>query len=217
MSRLNGDDRRDSILKAAQRALAHRGFLGTRAEDIAKAAGTSAGLLFRYFPTLRDLQRAVVARGLKQKPIRFPRNLAKLRPRAACRAVAAEFSGVINRDPDALRLAFFGAMTRVPDAALLLHRDLLRIERGIAAMIRRWKSIQWVGSEVDPVGTSQLIVSALMLDAVTRHVLGAREGVRTLNRMIDTLGGFLERSVRAAVRDRSDAQGRIRVGAGTPA
>lgn len=211
MNRLNGHDRRESILKAAHKALAQRGFLGTRADDIATAAGVSVGLLFRYFPTLRDIQRAVIARGLKQPAIRFPRNLATIRPRLACQAVAAAFIEAIDRDPDALRLAFFGAMTRVPNAGHLLHRDLRRMKRGITSMIRAWKSKKWVGSEVDPMTTSQLVVSALIHDVVTTHVFGARRRAHSLKRMIDTVGGLLEQSGRAVVRDHSDDQWRLRL------
>jgi len=211
MNCLNGHDRRESILKAAQRALARRGFLGTRAKDIAMSAGTSVGLLFRYFPTLRDIQRAVIVRELNQPAIRFPRNLATVRPRLACQAVAAAFLEVIDRNHDALRLAFFGAMTRVPNAGLLLHRDLRRIRRGITSMIRAWKCKKWVGSEVDPTATSQLVESALMHDVLTRHVFGARRGARSLKRLMDTVGGLLERSGRAVVRDHSDDQWRLRL------
>jgi len=211
MKPLNGHERRESILKAAHGALAHRGFLGTRARDIATAAGTSVGLLFRYFPTLRELHRAVIVRGLNQPAIRFPRNLAAVRPRLACQAVAAAYLEVIDRDHDAIRLAFFGAMTRVPNAGLLLHRDLRRIRRGITSMIRAWKSKKWVGSEVDPTATSQLVESALMQDVITRHVFGARRRARSLKRLMDTVGGLLEQSGRAVVRDHSDDQWRLRL------
>jgi hypothetical protein len=127
----------------------------------------------------------------------------------ACKAVAAAFFEVIDRDPDALRLAFFGAMTRVPDAALLVHRNLLRMERGIASMIRAWKTQEWVGSEVDPTGTSNLIVSALMHHVVARHVFGAQSRAHSPKRMIETIGALLEQSGRAVARDCSDDQWRL--------
>jgi AcrR family transcriptional regulator len=208
MSRLSRRDRRASILHAARRALAKRGFLGTRAEDIARAAGVSAGLLFRYFPTLADLQRAAVAQGLKQPPMRWPKNLSGMRPRMACKAVAAAFREAVDRDPDALRLACFGALTEVPDSALLVRRDLLRVERKLGSVLRTWKAKKWIVSEVDATGLSRVIVSALVQDVVSGQLFGIRSGGKRLDRIIDAVAGLLEGSVRAVVRDPSSARWR---------
>jgi TetR/AcrR family fatty acid metabolism transcriptional regulator len=53
-------DRRDSILAAARTAFAKGGFEGTSIADIARAAGVSDGLVYRYFANKRDLLNAVL-------------------------------------------------------------------------------------------------------------------------------------------------------------
>jgi TetR/AcrR family fatty acid metabolism transcriptional regulator len=53
-------DRRDSILAAARDAFAKNGFEGTSIADIARAAGVSDGLVYRYFANKRDLLNAVL-------------------------------------------------------------------------------------------------------------------------------------------------------------
>lgn len=53
-------DRRDSILDAARSAFARGGFEGTSIADIARAAGVSDGLVYRYFANKRDLLNAVL-------------------------------------------------------------------------------------------------------------------------------------------------------------
>lgn len=53
-------DRRDSILAAAREAFARGGFEGTSIADIARAAGVSDGLVYRYFANKRDLLNAVL-------------------------------------------------------------------------------------------------------------------------------------------------------------
>lgn len=53
-------DRRDSILDAARAAFAKGGFEGTSIADIARAAGVSDGLVYRYFANKRDLLNAVL-------------------------------------------------------------------------------------------------------------------------------------------------------------
>jgi len=53
-------DRRDSILDAAREAFARAGFEGTSVADIARGAGVSDGLVYRYFASKRDLLNAVL-------------------------------------------------------------------------------------------------------------------------------------------------------------
>lgn len=48
-------DRFDSILAAAKEAFAEKGFEGTSIADIARSAGISDGLVYRYFQNKRDL------------------------------------------------------------------------------------------------------------------------------------------------------------------
>lgn len=53
-------DRRNSIVEAARSVFAAKGFDGTAISDIAKAAGTSDGLIYRYFNGKRELLEAVL-------------------------------------------------------------------------------------------------------------------------------------------------------------
>ncbi|MEA2154371.1 MAG: hypothetical protein QOE11_511 [Solirubrobacteraceae bacterium] len=56
------DERRESILEAAQGIFAVRGLHGTPTMEIAKAAGISQAYLFRLFPTKAELYIALVRR-----------------------------------------------------------------------------------------------------------------------------------------------------------
>lgn len=58
-ARLNAAERRLSILAAARRVFAGRGFTGARMSDVAAAAGISEGLIYRSFPTKQDLAAAL--------------------------------------------------------------------------------------------------------------------------------------------------------------
>ena len=53
--RLVRDEREESILAAARRALAERGFEATRIADIARGAGVSTGTVHYYFKTKDDV------------------------------------------------------------------------------------------------------------------------------------------------------------------
>ncbi len=56
------DERRETILQAAERVFAARGLHGTPTLEIAKAAGISQAYLFRLFPTKAELFTALVER-----------------------------------------------------------------------------------------------------------------------------------------------------------
>jgi AcrR family transcriptional regulator len=56
------EDRRESILEAAQGVFAARGLHGTPTMEIAKAAGISQAYLFRLFPTKSELYIVLVQR-----------------------------------------------------------------------------------------------------------------------------------------------------------
>jgi len=56
------DERRETILQAAERVFAARGLHGTPTIEIAKAAGISQAYLFRLFPTKAELFIALVQR-----------------------------------------------------------------------------------------------------------------------------------------------------------
>src|SRR5574338_130240 len=50
-SRTSGHDRQASLISAATSLFSANGFTGTTAKQIAKAAGVTEALLFKYFPT----------------------------------------------------------------------------------------------------------------------------------------------------------------------
>jgi AcrR family transcriptional regulator len=60
-NRLEHDERRAQILAVARRLFGERPFSAVPAEEIARAAGITRGLLHHYFGTKRDLYLAVVA------------------------------------------------------------------------------------------------------------------------------------------------------------
>jgi AcrR family transcriptional regulator len=56
------DERRETILQAAERVFAARGLHGTPTTEVAKAAGISQAYLFRLFPTKAELFAALTQR-----------------------------------------------------------------------------------------------------------------------------------------------------------
>jgi AcrR family transcriptional regulator len=58
--RISGQERQASLIASASSLFAAKGFNGTTTKEIAKAAGISEALVFKYFPTKRALYAAIL-------------------------------------------------------------------------------------------------------------------------------------------------------------
>src|ERR1044071_9103837 len=81
ITRLDSDERRNAIVKAAVPLFVRKGFAGTTTRELAEAAGISAALLFRHFPTKQLLYREILRLGCEGDPAL--EKLATLQPSTA--------------------------------------------------------------------------------------------------------------------------------------
>src|SRR5258708_26493212 len=68
ISRLDGDERRKTIVAAAVPLFARKGFAGTTTKELAEVAGISEGLLFRHFPSKKHLYGEILRLGCEGDP-----------------------------------------------------------------------------------------------------------------------------------------------------
>ena len=54
-TRLTGDERRVTIIRAARRLFADQGYENTKMEEVADAAGCTTGPVYHFFGSKRDL------------------------------------------------------------------------------------------------------------------------------------------------------------------
>ncbi len=66
--RLDSDERRKAIVKAAVPLFARKGFAGTTTRELAEAAGISEALLFKHFPSKQSLYREIRQLGCEGDP-----------------------------------------------------------------------------------------------------------------------------------------------------
>lgn len=67
-TRLDSDERRTAILLAAVPLFARKGFAGTTTREIAETAAISEALLFRHFPSKKQLYDAILRLGCEGDP-----------------------------------------------------------------------------------------------------------------------------------------------------
>jgi AcrR family transcriptional regulator len=109
------DPRVDEILAQARNAFVEKGFDGASMQDLARAAGMSAGNFYRYFPSKAAIVEAMISRDLEQVEQEFlqisqsPRPMEALRDRFRYRMsdncnedhpLWAEIMAVAARKPD---------------------------------------------------------------------------------------------------------------------
>ena len=80
--RLDSDERRKAIVRAAVPLFARKGFAGTTTRELAEAAGISEALLFKHFPSKQLLYREIRQLGCEGDPgPRKARHACRPRPR----------------------------------------------------------------------------------------------------------------------------------------
>jgi AcrR family transcriptional regulator len=79
--RMNGADRKQAIIEASRPLFAENGFNGTSVRAIAKAAGVSEALLYKYFPSKESLYKELLGYVVKLNAVLSPK-LRSLEPGA---------------------------------------------------------------------------------------------------------------------------------------
>jgi AcrR family transcriptional regulator len=131
------DPRTHEILESVKAVFAAKGFDGASMQDLARAAGMSAGNFYRYFPSKDALIEALIERELADTLDRFDEVIKSRTPLMTFRRLAQqrieaklECNGPMWREIEA-------AATRRPEVAALLGRLETRIINGLVAVFAR--------------------------------------------------------------------------------
>ena len=111
---MSAQERRASILDAAVKLFAERGFRGTTTRDLAAAVGVSEPVLYEHFPSKRDLYLAILdakaSEGLREFRDLSADYLARNDDRGFFIATARMIMMHYLRDPDLPRLLLMSAL-----------------------------------------------------------------------------------------------------------
>lgn len=109
--RASARDRQASLIQAAASLFAAKGFDGTTTKEIAKAAGVSEALVFKYFPTKRTLYAAILAEKVTVNELLEPvEAAAKKRDDHCVFTLIARYRIRPGVDSTLLRLLLFSAL-----------------------------------------------------------------------------------------------------------
>ena len=113
-------DPREAILALARGAFAEKGFDGASMQDLARAAGMSAGNFYRYFPSKAAIVEAFIAREMALIDLAFQQIEAAPDPRAAITGMIRSRIEANNHVECAVWAEIVAAAHRRPEIAEIL-------------------------------------------------------------------------------------------------
>jgi len=128
------DARSDEILALARIAFVEKGFDGASMQDLARAAGMSAGNFYRYFPSKSALVEAMINRDIDEVQQHFNAIVSTNDPIAALRqTLLGRLDQDLCGDESPLWAEIMAAAARKPEIAAILAR----MENQVANLITR--------------------------------------------------------------------------------
>lgn len=125
----SAEPRIEEILDQARAAFVEKGFDGASMQDLARAAGMSAGNFYRYFPSKAAIVEALVGRDLDEVEQEFQRVVSAVDPLAALRIGLRARLDEDCSDKEPLWAEIMAAATRKPEIAAALDRMETKICR----------------------------------------------------------------------------------------
>lgn len=166
----------DEILWSIRATFASKGFEGASMQDLAKAAGMSAGNFYRYFPSKNAIVEAIIERHVDEVREDFAQVMAAERPLQAIAELLRH--RIANTDAcDAPIMAEIRATAcRRPETADILARMEREVTGGLVAAFAKVTDIPESQAETQFLAHAQLIF--LLVRGILMHI-GDKGGAAT--------------------------------------
>ncbi len=172
MHKSSGRERQASIITAAASLFAKNGFNGTTTREIAKTAGISEALLFKYFPTKRALYAAIIAEKSQLSQLMASiEEAAEKRDDVRVFTLIASFRIHRGSDPSLLRLLLFSALEGHELSDMFFrnrHRVFYEFLAGYIARRTREGKFR----KVDPLLAAQSFVGMIVYHRLLHDIFG---------------------------------------------
>jgi AcrR family transcriptional regulator len=133
-ARMQSNDSRDEILKAAMQLFANRGFHETSMSEVAREARVSKALIFWHFKTKEELFVAVLNRLLEPYFIDFTEEAAAMDERAQILKLVESYLSFVRDNASSVRF-FLAQMLHDQKMSESLNEQVLKLYSGYRAML----------------------------------------------------------------------------------
>jgi AcrR family transcriptional regulator len=206
-SRTSGPERHAGLISAATSLFAANGFKGATTKEIAKSAGVSEALLFKYFPTKRALYAAILAEKAQYSELRDAvEEAAKKQDDDRLFTLLASYRIKKGTDPTMFRLLLFSALEGHELSDMFFQRQYRVFHDLLARYISR-RIEDGVFRPVDPLLTARAFFGIIVHHRLLHDIFGLpmhRSHEDTVAEYVSLfLGGLIQPSRRRSRRART--------------
>lgn len=170
--RASGQERQASLISTAASLFAANGFKGTTTKEIAKAAGISEALLFKYFPTKRALYAAILAEKAQYSGLREAvEEAAEKRDDEQLFTLLASYRIRKGADPTLFRLLLFSALEGHEMSEMFFQQQYRAFHELLAGYIRR-RIEEGAFRSVDPLLAARAFFGIIIHHRLLHDILG---------------------------------------------
>lgn len=188
----SAQERQVSIIAAAAALFAEKGFNGTTTREIAKTAGISEALLFRYFPTKRALYGAILAEKSQLSQLMASvEEAAEKRDDNLVFTLIAKFRIHRGADPTLLRLLLFSALEGHELSDMFFRNRHRVFYEFLAGYIGR-RSQEGVFRKVDPLLAAQSFIGMIVYHRLLHEIFRVPAHCSPADAVAGYVGVFLD-------------------------
>lgn len=170
--RASGQERQASLISTAASLFAANGFKGTTTREIAKSAGISEALLFKYFPTKRALYTAILAEKAQYSGLREAvEEAAEQRDDERVFTLLASYRIRKGADPTLFRLLLFSALEGHEMSEMFFQQQYRAFHDLLAGYIRR-RMEDGAFRSVDPLLAARAFFGIIIHHRLLHDILG---------------------------------------------
>lgn len=168
--RSSAQERQASIIATAASLFAEKGFNGTTTREIAKTAGISEALLFKYFPTKRVLYAAILAEKVQLSQLMASvEEAAEKRDDVRVFTIIAQFRIHRGADPSLLRLLLFSALEEHELSDMFFRNRHRVFYEYLAGYIAR-RTREGAFRKVDPLLAAQAFIGMIVYHRLLHEI-----------------------------------------------
>jgi TetR/AcrR family transcriptional regulator len=176
--RMRAQDRRAAVLETACRVFSRGTYHGTTTADIARAAGVSEPILYRHFPSKRDLYLACIEETWRRTRLRWEEALAA-EPDPAEWVAAMGRAFLEWREQRALIsnlwLQSLAEASEDPKIRAHVRADLRRVHAFVADVVRRSQEAGGIARDRDPSAEAWIFLGVGLIAAAGSRLGGLVE------------------------------------------
>jgi AcrR family transcriptional regulator len=161
--RMTAEERRKQIIQGAMKVFAKKGFRGTTTREIARILGISEALMFRYFPTKRDLYWAIIKNRMDgAENMLFPTDAIHLKDdREVFKSIASYLIKRNTEDPTFMRLILYSALES-HELSRIFFENITVEKTALLSRYIKWRIDEGSFKDVNPVIAARAFIGMIV-------------------------------------------------------